>query len=189
MARRISSIRLATYLFENHHDRVPKLFRCLVNLLVFWFCNSFVNHLGVSVSRTLAFVTGFTFVSVDVDFESEVMSSTIWVSVFPGIIGGLSHLSSMVSGFLASSFCLIHYFFFFHLSSFVKDFFLSFLVFVDGDWEGVVHFLAYLNVKIFTFDNVVTSIHHIYLFWDLSESFCLHVVFGSTTPHAALPAN
>ena len=75
---------------------------------------------------------------VDVDFKSEVMSSTIWVSVFPGTIGGLLHLSlaslsSVVSGFLASSFCLIHYFFFFHLSSFVKDFFLSFLVFVDGD--------------------------------------------------------
>ena len=74
---------------------------------------------------------------VDVDSESEVMSSTIRLSVFPGTIGGLSHLSlaslsSVVIGFLASSFCLI-LFFFFPLSSFVVDFFLSFLVHVDGD--------------------------------------------------------
>ena len=42
-------------------------------------------------------------------------------------------------------------------------FFLSFLVHVDGDWEGedgFVHFLAYFNGDIFTFDNVLTSIHH-----------------------------
>ena len=57
---------------------------------------------------------------VDVDFKSEVMSSTIWVSVFPGTIGGLLHLSlaslsSVVGGFLASSFCLIHTFLLFPL--------------------------------------------------------------------------
>ena len=46
--------------------------------------------------------------------------------------------------------------------------------------------LTYFYGKIFAFANVVTSIHHyIYLFWDLAECFCWHVVVGPPTPRPA----
>merc|ERR1711946_59036 len=68
------------------------------------------------------------------------MSSTIWVSVYPGTIGGLSHLSlaslsSVVRCFLASSFCLIQSFLLFSSLFFCDGLFFFLFLFTSMEIE------------------------------------------------------